>query len=368
MNETGMVRRLTTIVALDTVGFSTMSARNEEHALALLAARMTIAETYIAQHRGRVFKMTGDGLLAEFASPVEAVRAAIEIQEAMRTANAQAAPADRMELRIGANLGDVVESGDDLVGDAVNVAVRLESIALPGGICVASAVYDQILGKLTLGAEDMGPQQVKNIPRAIHAYRLTAEGSVRPRPKARRRRLLLAAGVTVAAALAAVGGAFLLRDLGGPTPPRAAEAPAVTAPAFFLADVPFVPSQRRRELEFYERADGAKAMAISLRGIAEVATRRIDEKTARSAALEACNATMRKLVRPLRDYDGCMIYAFGSTVVWSFRQPAMPPQPYLPGTRPTPAIPLVAATAPLIGEALRKGLAEATTSPTTPAR
>ena len=169
MNEPSPVRRLTTIVAIDVVGFSTLSARNEEHALRLLGARMAIAETYIKQHRGRVFKMTGDGLLAEFASPVEAVRAAVEIQEAMRTTNALAAVEDRLSLRIGANLGDVVESGDDLMGDAVKVAVRLESIAAAGGICVSAALYEQIVGKLTLGAEDMGEQQVKNIPRPIHA-------------------------------------------------------------------------------------------------------------------------------------------------------------------------------------------------------
>src|SRR5215510_10177460 len=176
MTESDLVRRLTTIMDIDVVGFSTMSARNEEHALDLLNARITIAETIIKHHRGRVFKLTGDGLLAEFVSPVEAVRAALEIQEAMRAANDPAGPNDQLILRIGVNLGDVVESGDDLMGDAVNVAARLESIATPGGICVSAAVYEQIEGKLTLGAEDMGEQHVKNIPRAIHAYRLTLGG------------------------------------------------------------------------------------------------------------------------------------------------------------------------------------------------
>src|SRR5262249_47049754 len=119
----------------------------------------------------------GDGLLAEFVSPVEAVRAALEIQEAMRAANDPVGSNDQLVLRIGINLGDVVESGDDLMGDAVNVAARLESIAKPGGIGVSSAVYEQIEGKLTLGAEDMGEQHVKNIPRPIHAYRLTLGGA-----------------------------------------------------------------------------------------------------------------------------------------------------------------------------------------------
>ena len=156
MTESDLVRRLTTIMDIDVVGFSTMSARDEEHALGLLGARMAAAQALVKHHRGRVFKLTGDGLLAEFASPVEAVRAALEIQEAMRAANDQAGPDDQLVLRIGVNLGDVVESGDDLMGDAVNVAARLELIAKPGGICVSAAVYEQIEGKLTLGGGGSG--------------------------------------------------------------------------------------------------------------------------------------------------------------------------------------------------------------------
>ena len=133
MTDQNLVRRLTTILAIDVVAFSAMSARDEERALALLAARLDTAGTLVRQHRGRVFKMTGDGLLAEFASPVEAVRAALEIQSAMRSANAASAADSQLTLRIGANLGDVVESGEDLLGDAVNVAVRLESISATGG-------------------------------------------------------------------------------------------------------------------------------------------------------------------------------------------------------------------------------------------
>jgi class 3 adenylate cyclase len=201
MDEPALVRRLTTIISIDVVGFSTMSARNEEHALDLLGVRMATAETIVKHHRGRVFKLTGDGLLAEFVSPVEAVRASLEIQEAMRSANATAGPDDQLVLRIGINLGDIVESGDDLMGDAVNVAVRLESIAPQGGICVSAAIYEQIVGKLTLGAEDMGEQHVKNIPRPIHAYRLTPGGKTplvtapSPMRKASSRLVAVIAGV-----------------------------------------------------------------------------------------------------------------------------------------------------------------------------
>ncbi len=392
MNEPSPVRRLTTIVAIDAVGFSTLSARNEEHALRLLGSRLAIAETYIRQHRGRVFKMTGDGLLAEFASPVEAVRTAVEIQEAMRTTNALAATEDRLSLRIGANLGDVVESGDDLMGDAVNVAVRLESIALAGGICVSAAIYEQIVGKLTLGAEDLGEQQVKNIPRPIHAYRLTAEGAPPVPPPARstirvvagaaRPRLFLVGGALVAAAAAAIVGALLLRDSPASTPPPAQVAQATVAPAappaaaapvapppvvpaptavpraFAAADIPFATNRRRREMDTYEQAEGAKALAINVRGWSEFATRRVDDRTARAVALETCNATVQKQIKNVRDYDRCMIYATGNNVVWSFKAPAMPPPPHLPVTRPSPAIPLDPATVPFIVETMRKQLAD----------
>jgi class 3 adenylate cyclase len=238
MTESDLVRRLTTIMDIDVVGFSTMSARDEEHALGLLNARMATAQTLVKHHRGRVFKLTGDGLLAEFASPVEAVRAGLEIQEAMRSANGTAGPNDQLVLRIGVNLGDVVESGDDLMGDAVNVAARLESIARPGGICVSAAVYEQIAGKLTLGAEDMGEQHVKNIPRPIHAYRLTLGGAppmaAPPTPDARNRKASRLALITAGAATVAVlsiGGAWLLHEWSEPVPSttKVAQAPAPPA-------------------------------------------------------------------------------------------------------------------------------------------
>lgn len=390
MNEPSPVRRLTTIVAIDAIGFSTLAARNEEHALRLLHSRMAIAETYIKQHRGRVFKMTGDGLLAEFASPVEAVRTAVEIQEAMRTTNALAAIDDRLNLRIGANLGDVVESGDDLMGDAVNVAVRLESIAAPGGICVSASLYEQIVGKLTLGAEDMGEQQVKNIPRPIHAYRLTAEGAsptpsptgstTKPAAGAARPRLLLVGGALVATAAAAVVGAMLLRDTPVPTqaPAQLAQvavapvaapvavapaaptpvAPATAPRAFVAADVPFTTNRRRRELDAYAQAEGAKALAINVRGWAEFASRRVDDRTARTVALETCNATVKKQIRNVREYDRCMIYAVGNDVVWSFKPPAMPPQPHVAAVRPSPPIPLDPSAVPLVIDSTRKQLAD----------
>ena len=143
----------------------------------LLRERFETATSFVQRHDGRVFNTAGDALLAEFASPVEAVRCALEIQEAMQTANALVPETDRLVFRIGINQGDVIVNGTDLLGDGVNVAARLESLASPGGICVSSNVYEQLVGELTLGAEDLGPQHVKNIPRPIHAYRLTPEGA-----------------------------------------------------------------------------------------------------------------------------------------------------------------------------------------------
>jgi adenylate cyclase len=384
MDEPTLVRRLTTIVSVDVVGFSTMSARNEEHALELLGARMATVESLVKHHRGRVFKTTGDGVLAEFASPVEAVRAALEVQEAMRSANATAGSDDQLLLRVGINLGDVVESGDDLMGDAVNVAVRLQSIAASGGICVSAGIYEQIVGKLTLGAEDMGEQHVKNIPRPIHAYRLTTGVGLPVKPAApasaaakRPPRVALAATGVAVVAILALGGAWLLRVRSPPAeppaatataPPQLAENTAPVAPApppavvpsriFSAADVPFVGDYRRRQLENYARAEEAKAMALNVRGIFSVATRRIDAPTARRIALEECNRAVQREVPTVREFDRCMTYAVGNEVVWSFRVPPLPPPPYLPSKRPSPPITLDPATVPLIGETARQNLTE----------
>ncbi|MEA2852598.1 MAG: hypothetical protein QOE02_2617, partial [Rhodospirillaceae bacterium] len=407
MNEPTLVRRLTTIVSIDVVGFSTMSARNEEHALDLLGARMATAEAIVKHHRGRVFKLTGDGLLAEFVSPVEAVRAALETQESMRSANATADQDNQLVLRIGINLGDVVESGDDLMGDAVNVAVRLESIAPHGGICVSAAIYEQIVGKLTLGAEDMGEQHVKNIPRPIHAYRLTSEGAppvvaVAPAAAKRPSRLVKGAGAVAILAIVAIGGAWLLHEksepavpaaqtaaapAASPAPPPApvAAAPAVPAAApaappasdpnempaptldptvtgpriYDAADVPFVPDFRRRALEDYAQADGSKSMAINVRGLFSVATRRVDDPTARRIALEECSKLVHREVLIVRPIDRCMTYAVGNNVVWTYRTPPLPPPPYVPAARPSPAIAFDPATVPLLpGETARKNLAD----------
>jgi TolB-like protein/tetratricopeptide (TPR) repeat protein len=168
-------RRLTTILAADAAGYSRLVGADEEGTLGRLRAiRKDLIDPVIAAHRGRIVKTMGDGLLVEFASVVDAVRSAVEMQRAMADNNACLAPDKRIEFRIGINLGDVVVEDDgDLMGDGVNVAARLEGIAEPGGICLSSAAYDQIRGKIDIAAQDRGEQNLKNIAEPVRIYALS---------------------------------------------------------------------------------------------------------------------------------------------------------------------------------------------------
>jgi TolB-like protein/tetratricopeptide (TPR) repeat protein len=168
-------RRLTTILAADAVGYSRLVGTDEEGTLKRLRAiRSELIDPLIAAHRGRIVKTTGDGLLVEFASVVDAVRSAVEMQRAIAASNAPLAPDKRIEFRVGINLGDVVVEDDgDLMGDGVNVAARLEGIAEPGGICLSSAAYDQVRGKIDITAQDRGEQHLKNIVEPVRIYALS---------------------------------------------------------------------------------------------------------------------------------------------------------------------------------------------------
>ena len=167
-------RRLTTILAADAAGYSRLVGVDEEGTLERVRAiRKDLIDPVIAAHRGRIVKTTGDGLLVEFASVVDAVRSAIEMQRAMADSNACLASDKRIEFRVGINLGDVVVEDDgDLMGDGVNVAARLEGIAEPGGICLSSAAYDQVRGKIDIAAQDRGQQHLKNIAEPVQVYAL----------------------------------------------------------------------------------------------------------------------------------------------------------------------------------------------------
>ncbi len=173
MVEDRIQRRLAAILAADVAGYSRLMGGDEEGTFAALTAhRAELIEPCIAEHRGRVVKTTGDGLLAEFASVVDAMRCAVAFQEGMRERNSDIPEDRRIEFRIGVNLGDIIVEDDDIYGDGVNVAARLEALAEPGGICLSGDAYRQVKGKVDAAFADMGEQRVKNIAEPVHAYRV----------------------------------------------------------------------------------------------------------------------------------------------------------------------------------------------------
>jgi adenylate cyclase len=177
-------RRLAAILAADVVGYSRLMGVDEEGTLERLKAlRGELIDPKIAQHHGRIVKTTGDGLLVEFASVVDAVRCAAEVQQAAPEWNAGVVADRRIELRIGINLGDVIADGDDLYGDGVNIAARIEALADAGGVFVSGAAYDHVRDRLPYSFEDLGEQQVKNIARPIRVYRVLLDHPTAPAPE-----------------------------------------------------------------------------------------------------------------------------------------------------------------------------------------
>ncbi|MFI4948556.1 MAG: adenylate/guanylate cyclase domain-containing protein, partial [Alphaproteobacteria bacterium] len=168
-------RRLAAILAADVAGYSRLIGEDEEGTLdRLKSLRSTLIDPKIAAHRGRIVKTTGDGLLVEFASVVDALRCAAEWQQAMAERAAGVPPAHRIQFRIGINVSDVVVEDGDIFGDGVNVAARLEVLADPGGICVSARVQEDAAGRLDLAFDDLGEQSLKNIARRVRVYRIRA--------------------------------------------------------------------------------------------------------------------------------------------------------------------------------------------------
>jgi adenylate cyclase len=207
--EVRPARRLAAILAADVVGYSRLMGVEEEGTLAnLRAVRTELIDPSLAAHRGRLVKTTGDGFLVEFASVVDALRCAIEWQQGMERRNSGVAEDRRIVFRIGVNLGDVIVEGDDIFGDGVNVAARLQSVATPGTICISGAARDQVLDKLPLVFEDLGRLRVKNIVRPVQAF--LVRGGAQPHPAIhvrlwRRPAQRLLALATIMAAAAGVG-------------------------------------------------------------------------------------------------------------------------------------------------------------------
>jgi class 3 adenylate cyclase len=212
-------RRLIAIVLIDVAGYSRLMGTDEEGTLArLMGHRDDLLCPTIAGYGGQIVKTTGDGLLAEFDSVVDAVRCLVEIQKSMLLRNKDVPPDQRIEFRGGVNLGDVILKDGDIFGNGVNVAARLETLAEPGGICVSSQVYEEVVDKIDVGFKDMGERRLKNITHPVRVYQARFDGTIdhgRAAPKGtdRRRALLIAGIALIAAILGASLAAWSLAEL-----------------------------------------------------------------------------------------------------------------------------------------------------------
>src|SRR2546422_8268119 len=175
MEPHSVERKLTAILSADVQGYSRLMDEDEEATLRTLTAYREVTDSLIQHHRGRIVGTAGDSVLAEFASAVDAVQCAVEIQWVLKPRNADLPSERRMEFRIGLNVGDVIVEGPQIYGDGVNIAARLEALAEGGGICISGTVYDQIENKLALGYEYLGEQTVKNIAKPVRVYRVQRE-------------------------------------------------------------------------------------------------------------------------------------------------------------------------------------------------
>ncbi len=204
-------RKLATILSADVAAYSRLMAEDEELTLRTFRGHKEVFEKLVELHRGRVFNTAGDAILAEFGSAVEAVRCATEIQAALRTRNDQLPEDRQVRFRIGVNLGDVMVQGQDLLGDGVNVAARLQGAAEPGGVCIAGSVYDQIRNKLSLSFTPLGEMSYKNIPQPVRTFAIAeADGlGILPAPARQRRigagRLWAVAAIVLLLAAAGAG-------------------------------------------------------------------------------------------------------------------------------------------------------------------
>jgi adenylate cyclase len=252
-------RKLTAILCADVYGYSRLMGEDEEATLRTLSSYRKFVDSLIEQHRGRFVNSAGDSVLAEFVSVVNAVQCAVEIQNTLKAENAEVRPDRRMYFRIGVNLGDVMVEGEQIYGDGVNVAARLESLADPGGICISGVVHDQVKGKLALNYQDLGAQQVKNIAEPLRVYRVLSEvGKRAPGKRPRVARQYLRGGVFSIASIAIVVGTIFLVQHVSLKPPRThASMPPPPSPAPTLPDkpsiavLPFTNMSDDREQEYF---------------------------------------------------------------------------------------------------------------------
>ena len=277
MNEAAVERRLAAILAADVVGYSRLMGTDEVGTLrALRAHRSEVIDPTIASRRGRIVKTTGDGLLAEFPSAVEAVACAITIQRGLASRNVSIAEEKRLTFRIGINIGDIIIEANDIFGDGVNVAARLETLCEPGGVCISRAVRDQVRDKLPVAFDDLGEHQVKNIARPLRAFGLTpnAIAAAPDLPQSagiaatRHARARMLAASAVVLSIAGAGGAWWLLgapmtmpgQAGGMAPTAALVAPARAS----IAVLPFASLSTEDGSDYF--ADGLTEDIIAALG------------------------------------------------------------------------------------------------------
>lgn len=238
-----MKRKIAAILAADVAGFSRLVAEDEEETLRRLAVYRGVFSDFVERFGGRIFNTAGDSVLAEFQSAVDAVRCAVDVQETLRTRNTAYPSSRQMNFRIGITIGDVVEAGGegggDLLGDGVNIAARLESLANPGGICVSRSVHEAVASKLTLKFADAGAQKLKNMPEPVYAFMVRS--SVEPAPPPRSFPLSLPSlpkrpspavfGVAAAVVLAVLGGSYWALRAPDETRPPSKPEPTTAEPS-----------------------------------------------------------------------------------------------------------------------------------------
>jgi adenylate cyclase len=259
--STRVARKLAAIFIADVKGYSRLMGEDEAATIQTLTVHQALIATFVHQYQGRVVSSPGDNVLAEFASVVDAVECAVAVQRELHARNSDLPVHRRMEFRIGVNLGDVVVNGEQLYGDGVNVAARLESLAEGGGICISGSVYDQIKAKLGVAYEDMGLQAVKNIAEPVHVYRVRTDWGVpaspviQPKPGAGRS--WLRGGLVAVALLVLLGGGVSVWQLVSHPFSLSQVMRAVPAPALLLADkrsvavLPFVNMSSDPEQEYF---------------------------------------------------------------------------------------------------------------------
>ena len=264
-----MERKLSAILCADVYGYSRLMDEDEEATLRTLTSHRKLIDSQIENHRGRFVNSAGDSVLAEFASVVEAVNCAVAIQTALKSENLSLPPERRMEFRIGVNSGDVMVEGEQIYGDGVNVAARLESLADPGGICISGTVHEQVRDRLTLAYEDRGEQAVKNIARPVRVWRVLRDEAAPSRGQMRRttRRywrgsVLSLAGIAIIAATFVLVQHLSLRQQSThasiPAPPK----PALSLPSIpSIAVLPFANLSGDPQQEYF--CDGISDQLIS---------------------------------------------------------------------------------------------------------